>query len=387
VEDAMIPYEVLLPKATEVGCGLINNLGPRLAGKKVGVVTYRPSPRQMVLKERLQLILVGSGVNAVYYDAIYPDPDIECIDKGADLCKKECCDVILAVGGGSVIDSAKCIAMLFNNPGSIRDYQMGNKQIEKPGLPLVAVPITAGAGSEATAVAVITNREEEIKKSIRHPYLVPNTVLIDPELTVTLPPRLTISFAMDALSHGIESLCSLNANPITETFSLQSIELIINNLRQAVTDGDNLTVREQLSVASYLAGASLNAGVGAAHILAHPLGAVYGISHGDACAVLLLAVMKANFDYCLPRFAKMARAIGFANAGIPDKQAALKGLSAIEQLYIDLDIPQRISQLVTVKKDSLVQIIESAAKSTSHIKTNPRPVDESLMCEILEKAI
>jgi alcohol dehydrogenase len=383
----MMPYEVLLPKETQVGCGLINNLGSRLAGKKVGVVTYRPSPRQSVLKEKLQLILDGSGVNTVYYDEIHPDPDIDCIDKGADLCKQERCDLILAVGGGSVIDSAKCISMLFTNPGSIRDYQMGNKQIEKTGLPLVAVPITAGAGSEATAVAVITNREAEIKKSIRHPYLVPNTVLIDPDLTVTLPPRLTISFAMDAMSHGIESLCSLNANPITEAFSLQAIKLIINNLRQAVTDGGNLTVREQLIVASYLAGASLNAGVGAAHILAHPLGAVYGISHGDACAVLLLAVMKANFDYCLPQFAKLARAIGIDSEGISEQEAALKGLSAIEQLYIDLEIPRSISQLVTVKKDSLAQIMDSAAKSTSHIKTNPRPVDEALMYEILEQTI
>ncbi len=379
--------EIWYPNRVEIGEGIIKKLGEKLKDRKVFITAYKKGIRSSGNLSRLIDILDEHEVSYILYKGIKPDPDIQCIDEGAELCRQEHCDLVLGIGGGSVLDAAKAIGIMVTNPGSVREYQMGEKHITQKGLPVYAVPTTSGSGSEASKVAVISNIEAGVKKSLSHPYMIPEYALIDPELTVSLPKELTYSTGMDALSHAIESYCSLNANPITEAYSLKAMELIINNLETAVNCPWDLQARTNMAIGSFIAGVALNAGVGAVHILAQPLGAVCGISHGDACAILLPVVMRMNYCYCKDRFIKMAEAMGL-NVSTSSGEAAAKAvIDYIETMYERLDIPSKLSEVCSITKDDFRDVMESVNNSTIHIKTNPRAVDESLLVEILDKAI
>lgn len=380
-------YEVWLPNKVEVGAGIIKKLGEQLKERKVFVVTYKSGIRSSAIVKKLTDILDVNEISYVLYKGIKPDPDIQCIDDGVKLCRQENCDLVLGIGGGSTLDAAKCIALMVNNQGSVREYQMGLKSFTEKSLPVYAVPTTSGTGSEATKVAVISNAEAGVKRSLAHPYMIPEYALIDPELSISLPKELTYSTGLDALSHAVESFCSLNANPVTEAFSLKAMELIINNLEIAVKCPENLEARENMAVGSFLGGVALNAGVGAVHILAQPLGAVYGVSHGNACAILLPVVMKMNYKYCIDKFIKMAAAMNLNITDCCGETAAAMVIERIEKLYTELGIPSKLSMVCSVRENSIKDVLNSMNNSTGHIRTNPRPVDEKLLTEILELVI
>lgn len=380
----MNKYEVWFNSKVEIGIGSLNSIGKLVEGKKIFVISYQSKLQENSILDRLKEILDDKSGGYEIYMGISADPDIECIDEGAKLCRSQIFDMVIGIGGGSVIDAAKCISMLKNNSGSIRDYQMGKRNIMLKGPALIAIPTTSGTGSEATKVAVVTNKEENIKKSLNHPYLMPDYAVIDPELTISLPGKFTYSTGIDALSHAIESYCSLNANYITEIYSLKAIKLIINNIEKASTNGNDLEARTNMAVGSYMAGVALNAGVGIAHILAQPLGAVLGISHGDACSIMLPAAIKVNYAYDPIKYADVAIAMGVNDEGLNKESIILKGLEKLDNIYKNLGITSRISQLFNINEISFNEIIESVKKSTMHVKTNPRPVTEELMYEILE---
>lgn len=369
--------------------GIIDGIGPivKQFGGKVFVVAYKNSVRSRGIMDRLKDALMKDGVTFRIYEGIEPDPDIACIDEGAWQCAEGGFDVVLGIGGGSVLDAAKAIAMLVTNGGSIRDYQMNGKPITKQPVPLVAVPTTSGTGSEATKVSVVSNIEAGIKKSVAHPLMVPSLALIDPELTLSLPAKLTSSIGMDALGHAIESYVSLNANPITEAFGFKAVELVARSLVTAVNDGTNLEARKNMAVASYMAGAALNAGVGIAHMIGQPLGAVCGIAHGDAISILLPAAMAANLDYSPIKYAELARAMGEDCHGLSEREAGERAIEAVLKLRKQSGAPQSLREVCNIDKSFFPKVLESISRSTAHIKCNPRPVDEALILEVLERVL
>lgn len=383
----MSSYMILSPLKAIVGAGTVQHIGSETLalGHRAFLVTYRPGRFTATgIPEEVGNLLKMIGADVVSY-GIEPEPSIATIDEGAQRCRKAQCDLVIGLGGGSALDAAKAIALLTKHDGSIRDYQMVEMKFEHPGLPVIAVPTTAGTGSESTKVSVITNKEAGVKKSVSHHLMVPEVAILDAELTVYLPPQLTATTGFDALSHALESYVSLNATPFSEALALKALELIGENLPRAVIHGADLMARSNMLIASYLAGLSLNAGVGAAHILAQPIGAVTGLSHSDSIAILLPHVVRANLRYSLEKYGRAATALGEKVDDLAAKAAGARIVRALERLLEETGQSQRLRDRGVTEAD-LDDILEVTLRSQMHIKTNPRPVDVSLLRCLLQEA-
>ncbi len=302
------------------------------------------------------------------------EPDTKMVDNGGLFAGKLSPDLIISIGGGSVIDFAKAVSVLSCHEGSWVDFQLKGKKIENK-LPFhIAVPTTAGTGSEATKVAVIGNKTEEIKKSVAHPAMVPDAVILDPILTKNLPKEIAMLTAIDAMSHALESFVSLNARMYTEELSLASMHLI-NRYLTAMLNG-NEKAREGMLLASYFSGITLNSGVGAAHILAQPISAVTGISHSAAITCLLPEVIDINADYSKDKYAQFSGILGF-------KKESGAARDALLNLYETIKLKHRLTDYCEIEDNTFERIIKSADKSTTHIECNPRPLNKELLFEVL----
>ncbi len=376
---------IIVPRKTLFGAGAFAQLGPaaREEGRTAFVLAYTNSGE---FRSAVASNLEAAGVRAVFHDTVDGEPEAGYMDSCAAACTGAKCDLVVSIGGGSVIDTGKIAAIMASHPGPVADYQMGRKEFSLPALPHVAVPTTAGTGAEATKVAVVTNKKAGIKKSIGHPSLIPRTVILDPELTRNLPSRLTLLVGLDALSHAMESHVSPNASPFTEAYSARAVELIREYLPRCVRDGGDMAAREALLVASNLAGLALNAGVGAAHVLAQPLSAASGLSHSLAIALLLPAVVEANHLHSPAKYARIAALLGENVHGLDEKAAAARSVDGLRNLYRVLGFAETL-KTHGVEAQLFPAVMESAAKSTRHISTNPRPVTDELLLDILGRSL
>ena len=332
------------------------------------------------------LNLLKSGHNRIFiFDKIEEEPSIENINDNLSFAKKNDIKKIIAVGGGSVIDTAKAVSVLLTNPGSVTEYQIGKKEIKNKGIDVIAIPTTSGTGAEVTKVAVITNKEKKIKKSMIHPYLVPYLVILDPNLTKSLPPKLTALTGIDALSHAIEAYVSLLDIPFAKATALKSIELIGKNLIESYKNPDNLKARMNMQIASYLGGLSLIASVGAAHLLAQPISSVSGLSHSEAISVILVNVMKINREFCKEKFSDIATSLGADICKMNFDQASSKAIELIEKMFDNLNVDTSFKSY-NVDPILFPEIIENANKTTSHLMYNPRSIDNNILLEILERS-
>ncbi len=283
------------------------------------------------------------------------------------------------------MDVAKAIAVLATNKGSAVDF-LGLNKIPKPGLPKIMIPTTAGTGSEVTFTAVFIRKNLKKKEGMNSPYLYPELALLDPELTVSLPPRPTAETGIDALCHAIESYTSVNASPVSELFSLQAIALIAENLRTCVHDGKNLQARENMLLASLYAGLGLaNAGVTAVHSLSYPLGGKYGIGHGMANTLMLPATMAFNLPAALDKFVDVAEAMGEVTDELPVREAAYLALEAVESLIDDCGIQSSLAEFGIKEKDfpALADVALTVARP---LENNPRKVTKEDAIEIYTDA-
>jgi len=307
-------------------------------------------------------------------------------DEGAAVAVKNKCDIVVGIGGGSAMDTAKAIAVLATNKGGAFDY-LGLNKVAKPGLAKIMVPTTAGTGSEVTFTAVFVRRNLKKKEGMNSPYLYPELALLDPELTLSLPPQPTAHTGLDALCHAIESYTSVNASPMSEIFSLEAIALIGNNLRTCVHDGKNLQARENMLLGSLYAGLGLaNAGVTAVHSLSYPLGGKYGIGHGLANTMMLPAVMAFNLPAALDKFADIAEAMGENTEGLPVREAAYLALEAVESLIEDCGINNTLEEFGIKEKDfpALADVALTVARP---LENNPRKVTKENAIEIYADAL
>lgn len=330
--------------------------------------------------------LEEKGYSVQLFTDTQPDPPIDVCDAAAQVLKDSGCDVCVAVGGGSVIDTAKAMCMLVTNEGSVKEYLFGgSKIVEKPSLPLIAVPTTAGSGSEVSAASVITDEENDIKLSVSHEYLMPKFAVIDPLQQIHMPAFITATTGMDALTHAIESYVSLNANPFSDAYGEMAIRLIGENIRTAVHDPLNLEAREKMAVASTFAGtAFVNGGLGAVHGISQAIGGVAHVAHGTANSMMLPFVIEKNIPGNLEKFGKIAKLLGENVAGLSKWEAAHCAISAVQKLAADLRIPSKLTE-VGVTKEMFPAIIKGTMEYRL-LAVNPVKITEQDVEEILEKA-
>ncbi len=276
--------------------------------------------------------LQKAGLKGETFNRLEPEPYLDGADAAAEVGRQLEADLVVGMGGGSAMDTAKAAAILITNGGKAQDY-VGLNLVSLPGPSTIMIPTTAGTGAEVTFTAVFTNRQTSSKGGINSPFLFPQVALLDPELTLSLPPHVTAATGMDALTHAIESVTSRSCTPFTEALALAAVRLIAENLRRAVFHGDDIDARENMLYGSLLAGMALaDAGVGAAHALAYPLGGKYRISHGLANAMLIPSVMEFNLPAAERHFALIAKQYGRARGWIAYPTSCGRGGGCSEDL-------------------------------------------------------
>jgi len=291
------------------------------------------------------------------------------------------------VGGGSPIDTAKAIAVMTTNEGSISDYK-GIGNIPEKGAPLVAVPTTAGTGSEATVYTIITDAATDVKMLIGSAFVMPDMAIVDPLLTVSSPPGVTAATGIDALVHAIEAYVSVKAQPMSDIFALSAIELISGNLRQAWANGEDLAAREKTMLGALQAGIAFsNSSVALVHGMSRPIGAYFHLAHGVSNAVLLVVVMEFSLTGNARRYAEIAQALGENTDGLTDLQAAELAVQAVRRLVSDVNIPP-LHELIQDEEEFCrlaPQMAEDAIDSGSPAN-NPRQASKEQIIELYKLA-
>jgi len=370
------------------GNGSFDMLGDHIRDMKASrpLVVLDRNLSKTGFKERIANTCGKNGVKATIFDKqVEAEPRLEVADEGAKAARKGKCDIVVGIGGGSAMDVAKAIAVLAVNNGSAVDY-LGLNKVPGPGLPTIMVPTTAGTGSEVTFTAVFVRQDLKKKEGMNSPYLYPDLALLDPVLTLTLPPVSTASTGIDALCHAIESFTSVNASPMSEMFSLDAIQLISENLRTCVHDGGNLEAREKVLLGSLYAGLGLaNAGVGAVHSLSYPLGGKYGVSHGLANTVMLPHVMSFNLPGALEKFTIVAEAMGEIVDDMPLREAAYLAVEAVQSLIEDCGIYTTLEDL-NIPEEDFPELAKVAMTVTRPLENNPRKVTIEDAIEIYGEA-
>ena len=330
--------------------------------------------------QKVSQVLKDAGVEHVIFDEVLADPPTGCVDKGAALAKQTGCAAVIALGGGSSIDTAKCIALGLVDSTPLREFDDG-LEVTSPVAPLYAVPTTAGTGSEATRVAVISDADRQLKMSVRGDPLLPLACVLDPELLINLPCRVAAESGADALVHAIEAYVTKAANPISDALAEAAIRMIGRNLRPFTADPGNLDAAQNMLLASCLAGqAFANAGLGVVHSLAEPAGAHMHLSHGLCCAMYLPPVMDFNLIARPARFARIAELLGENAMGLPEHQAAKESVMAVEELFSDCGLPATMTEAGKefVLKDEMVDQV----MGFSTTRANPRQVSREEMADL-----
>ncbi len=332
-------YQFTLPGSSFLGSNalLASEAKIKSLGTKALIVTGKIVTRIGTVKI-LTDCLEQWGIAYTAFDGITGEPTEEMIDEGVKLFASEKCDFLIAIGGGSPLDSAKAIAAMSVLEGRISDY-MG-KEIMGTFPPMVLIPTTAGTGSEATKFTIITDTKKDVKMLLRGDALLPDLAIIDPVFTMTAPAGITAATGMDALTHAVESYTSRKGNALTDLFALSAIKRIFRYLPTAYRDGNDVKAREEMSLAAYEAGICINnASVTLVHGMSRPIGALFHVPHGISNAMLISECLSFALDGCYDKFAAIARAIGAAKEEDSEKDAAKAFLKALTGLCQHCDIP------------------------------------------------
>lgn len=326
--------------------------------------------------------LEEAGIDYVVFDEVEPNPSYQTVEKGFEIYKSEGCDCLVGIGGGSPIDTAKAIGVLANNPSETSN-QFAGKPIPNPIPPLVAIPTTAGTGSEVTQFSVVTDTVRKFKDAFFSPLLIPKVALLDPNMLLTLPPKIVASTGMDALTHAIEAYISLRANPVTDALALEAIKMVSDNLRAQVANPGNINVAGKMLIASTLAGVAFNdALTGIVHAMAHPLSAIYGIPHGAANAVLLPHCMEFCRIAKPEKYLRIAQAMGESTEGFNLHEGARLAVGAVIELSDDVGIPDL--NFLGAKEEDIDQMTEDALNGGHYF--TPRKCDTESVKALYQEA-
>ena len=371
-------YGYFIPSVTLIGIGAAKQIPEKikaLGGSKPLIVTDKGITGAGITKQITDL-LDAAKMKYVVYDETIPNPTDKNVHAGVDVYKKEKCDSLITLGGGSSHDCGKGVGLVIANGGKIHDYE-GVDKSSKPMPPYLAVNTTAGTASEMTRFCIITDTSRHVKMAIVDWRVTPGIAVDDPLLMVGMPPALTAATGMDALTHAVEAYVSTIANPMTDSAAEKAIELIAKYLRPAVAHGQDIEAREGMCFAQYLAGMAFNnASLGHVHAMAHQLGGFYDLPHGECNAILLPHVEKFNLIAKMDRFVKIAQLLGENTAGLAPRDAAELALVGIKKLSADIGIPSGLIELgkrygQDVKASDIDTMVGNAQKDACGL-TNPR---------------
>lgn len=347
----------------------------RLEGTRVMVITDRGLVETGIV-DRLETLLREGGIVFNRFDEVEPDPRTEIAVTAAAKIKENRSDLVIGIGGGSSIDIAKIASLLAVNDGELADY-FGIDLIPHPGIKTIIVPTTAGTGSEVTPIVILSDLEEKLKKGVVSPYLIPTMAMLDPELTLGLPPQVTAATGMDALIHAVEAFTSKNAYHLTDMLARQAIRFIVENIRTAYANGSDIAARSNMLVGSLLAGmAFANAGVTAVHAFAYPIGAEYHIPHGVANSIMLTPVMEFNMLGNLNKFSELADLFGEVTTGKNKREKAQAAVGFLQTLSQDLQIPAHLADF-GVKEADIPKLAAGVMKVTRLLANNPRKMTQA----------
>ncbi len=354
----------------------INEVVTDLGARKVLIISDKGVARAGLI-EKPKAILEAAGVAVAVLDDTPPEPDVEQVNAILAAALPHGAQAVIGIGGGSAMDVAKIVAVLLNNDVSLRDLLKGKAKIARRGAPTLMVPTTAGTGSETTPNSIILVPEDELKVGIVSPKLMPDCVILDPELTVGLPPAITASTGMDALCHAIECYTSKKGNPFSDMLALKAITLISRSIRTAFNDGKNLNARHDMLLGAMYGGMCIaTSSTTAVHALAYPLGGKYRIAHGISNAILLPFVMRFNAVGNEDKFCDIALAMGLDVSEKTPQEVASVMIDALFALNRDLAIPGDLKRWNITEAD-LETLVEGAAKVTRLLDNNPRPMNKA----------
>jgi alcohol dehydrogenase len=377
-----------IPAQLSVGCGAAETVGAeakRLHGTRAFVVGD-PNLQKSGVLDRMVAQLGAEGLATHLFTAVEPEPSVGSVEKAAAAAREFGGDVLVAVGGGSALDTAKAAAVLTRNPGALEDY-LGIGLVKQRGVPSILIPTTAGTGAEITPNSLFYVPAVREKRAVVSPYTIPDVAIIDPLLTLTVPPGVTAATGMDALSHAVEAYTSVNASPLTDLYALEAIRLIGTHLRTAVANGADLAARDGMARASMYAGVAIgNAGTNIVHALAYPLQGQHRVTHGIANSLLLPYGMAYNALSNLPKFAAVAEALGEPIAGLSPRTAAAKSAEACRLLALDVGIPQKMRE-VGITAEHLDALVDGAMQMARLWANNPRQVRPADARAIFEQAL
>jgi len=372
-------FELVFPRKILFGPGTYSRLGEvcRGNGRRALLVTGRSALRRSGKLAQVEEMLAGAGIAVHLFEGVENDPSLATCDRAIGAARDSDCDMVVAIGGGSALDAGKIVAAMVPQSFTIREFFRGQRNLERPALFFLAAPTTAGTGSECTRVSVLTDEATQTKKGIRHEFMVPQVALVDPELTLGLPPDVTAQSGMDALTQAIECYVGRSANPPSDALALHAIELLARHLPAAVDDGSKIENREPVALGSLMTGIAFsNTGLGAVHGLAHPVGAQFHAPHGLICALLLPHVCEFNLSAQPEKFDRIAALIG-CKSGL-DVPATLSALNR------RVGIAGGLGKF-GVEESAFPRILaDSRSGSTAN---NPRPATDADLAEILRKAI
>ncbi|MFW6180686.1 MAG: iron-containing alcohol dehydrogenase, partial [Spirochaetota bacterium] len=388
-------WEVRLPATPRflIGAGVHRKLGDRAAGlgMKRALIIADPVMQGLGRTETVAGLLERRGVEARVYTGVQPDPPLEAVERAAAFYRGQGCDGIIALGGGSAIDTAKAAAVRVSRQGDLRELENlvgGKAKITPPLPPLIAVPTTSGTGSETNQYAIITDPERRVKFTMMSDHLVPRLAVIDPELCATMPPAVTAETGIDALAHCVEGYAGMNEeyHPYYESLALYGVRLVGRSLRRAFRDGSDLDARKDLCIAASFGGIAFTKGLGLGHAVSHVLGAFHHISHGTGCALGLL---------CHVRAGARVRAGAGVGAGAEASEEQFRDLAwaldrsedleaALLRLYRDLGVPARIRDAGVEERD-LARVAFEVSTNAVNLAANPRPVTEKKILELLRE--
>ena len=338
------------------------------------------------LIERPKALLEAAGIAVTILDDTPPEPEVEQANAIFAAAKNSACEMVIGIGGGSAMDVAKLVAVLLNNDVTLREL-LDKAPIQRRGLPTLMIPTTAGTGSETTPNSIVLVPEDELKVGIVSPKLLPDCVILDPKMTLGLPPAITASTGMDALCHAIECYTSKKGNPFSEMIALKAISLISRSIRRAFDTGTDIDARHDMLLGAMYGGMCIaTSSTTAVHALAYPLGGKYRIAHGVSNAILLPFVMRFNAIGNEDKFRDVAVAMGLDVDPADSKTATEKFIEAIFELNRDLQIPSDLKRWNITEAD-LETLVEGAAKVTRLLDNNPRPMDKDDIRDIYTQLI
>ena len=379
----------LIPPVLITGSGSSEKVGEeskKLGVKKALIVTDQVMVKLGVL-ENIKKAFEQSKIQFAIYDAVATEPTVDYVKEGLKSFKDNGCDFLIAVGGGSPIDTAKAIAIMATNPGSVEEYK-GLGKVTKEGAPLIAIPTTAGTGSEVTQFTIITDTKTSVKMLIGSPFVMPKVAIVDPLLTLSSPRGLTAAVGIDSLTHAIEAYVSVKAQPMSDIFCLSAIELISGNLRQAWANGNNVEAREKTMLGALQAGIAFsNSSVALVHGMSRPIGAYFHVAHGASNAALLGVVTEFSLIGNPARYAHIAKAMGENVTGLTDLEAAQLAAKAIKTLIKDIQIPSLRG--LGVEKGKLEQLAPKMAEdaiASGSPGNNPRQATKDDIVELYKIA-